>query len=304
MFKDLFQYRIADQVHAVQLSDIEQAVADGVSVRHSSPVDQLAFSVKIGMDQQLGTVGDIAIMDILGSAEVVSRNKAAQTQSVMIRADLCSDRFTDGSEIALQSDLTDPMRLTYLCDNRQEIQRIVDIMMGVGVSDGDIGKFQAVDLGVQLRVYRLVFFVRQLAIELHRAFVERSVRDKIGITANRLGQGLALGEIQVYAESVGKAVITRQSKRFVEPFAVRHRGGIGDQSFFNCQRDRFGATLIHAEIIAVDDDARHILTSEYGNNIRLFADRVTEISAYQPIDYVLSEIYTTEVGEVVTMTLS
>ena len=258
------QRRIGHQLHAVQPADIGQAVADRISVRHSMPVDQLAVSVEIGMDQQLGTVGDIAIMDILGSAEVVSRNKAAQTQSVMIRADLCFDRFTDGSEIALQSDLTDPMRLTYLCDNRQEIQRIVNIVVGVGVSDGDIGGSQAADLGVQFRVYRLVFVVRQLTVELHRAFVERSVRNKIGITANRFGQWLALGEIQVYAEPVGKAVITRQSKRFVEPFAVRHRGGIGDQSFFNCLRDRLRAALIHAEIIAVDDDARHILTSEFG----------------------------------------
>ena len=164
----------------------------------------------------------------------------------------------------MQSDLTDPMRLTYLCDNRQEIQRIVDIVVGVGVSDGDIGNFQAVDLGVQLRVYRLVFVVRQLTVELHRAFIENTVRHKIGITANRFGQWLALGEIQVYIDPVGKSIMTRQSKRFIEPFAVRHRCRIGDQSFFNCLRDRFGATLIHAEIIAVDDDARHILTSEFG----------------------------------------
>ena len=33
------QRRIGHQLHAVQLADIGQAVADGVSVRHSSPVD-------------------------------------------------------------------------------------------------------------------------------------------------------------------------------------------------------------------------------------------------------------------------
>ena len=146
-------------------------------------------------------------------------------------------------------------------DDRREVWDVVDVVVRVGVSDGDTGVKKPVNLSGQLGVDCALLGIGERSGRLCISLMEASSAHKSRNAHDLLRERRALGEVEMYADPVGEALLPRQRKSVVEEFAVRHDRGIGDQPLAESLRYRESAPLVHAEVVAVDDDPAHKIAS-------------------------------------------
>ena len=124
------------------------------------------------------------------------------------------------------------------------------IVVRIGVGDRYTRVLYADDLSRQLGINSLCLAVRKGSRAVI-ALIETPVGHEIGEGLYPVREGLALGDVEVDAYFVEKALSAGEPDRLVEIPAVRDHSGIGYQPEVERHRDRLGTAPGHPEVVAV-----------------------------------------------------
>ena len=118
------QIAVGEDDYAPGVAQAAQDISRGDVAVHTSPVDQPAADIEIGMHHYLGIVGDIAGDNVRQPAEMRRRHKAltAPQAIVLLKAD-------GRAEVSLEPHLPYPVLAADARDDRREVWDVVDVVV-------------------------------------------------------------------------------------------------------------------------------------------------------------------------------